>query len=94
MAEVYDLLDKDYSANYATVQASSVTSQEFDVTFNYIREIIITDVAILAAGVVALMIFWLAMLFRCCVPCCRCAPKEKQDDDDDDEVRNPPIYLL
>eukprot|EP01031_Cornospumella_fuschlensis_P032212 gene32212-38960_t len=85
MGEVYDLLDKGYTANYATEHTALLTPQDFELNFDYVVELITVDAAILAAGLAALFLFWFAMLFRCCIPCCRCAPKEKLDDDSDEE---------
>jgi hypothetical protein len=71
-----DYLDANYSTNWAVEFASQLTTKDFSADIEYLTQLEVVVVALLAVGVLAVGLFWFGLLFRCCCNCCRCLPSD------------------
>lgn len=82
MDDVIDaLLDANYTTSFAVDYSSAMTSKDFDSSADYAYSVAWVVACIYAAGIVALVLFWLGMLSRCCFTCCRCIPSQPSKGD-------------
>lgn len=79
MAEA--LLDANYTSSFAVDYAASISPDEFSGDMEYVQQVGMIALALFVSGVVAVVLFWLGLSLRLCVPYCRGMPEETTSKD-------------
>lgn len=68
-----------YSPNQYVKYGHKLTGQEFSTDMSYLERALYTPIIIFALGLVALILFNLGLLCRCCFQSCRCMPSQENE---------------